>query len=86
MDILESFAYHRLLLMYKGEITLEDVLEGAEPGLESATRGYGVGVWHLVEGRRIEAETIFRRILDGTTWAAFGYLAAEAEVDRNPEG
>jgi hypothetical protein len=30
--------------------------------------------------------TIFRRITTGTSWAAFGYIAAEAELAREMSG
>jgi tetratricopeptide (TPR) repeat protein len=84
MDIIENTGYHRLLLMYKGELSPEDLLEdpGSDDPLANATVGYGVGNWHLYNGRQVEAETVFRRILDGEQWAAFGFIAAEAEVAR----
>ena len=47
-----------------------------------ASRGYGVGNWHLYSGDTDRASSIFRRILEGETWMAFGYLAAEAEMAR----
>ena len=46
---------------------------------------YGIGNWHLYNGRRAEAERIFRRIVAGGQWGAFGYIAAEAELARKPE-
>ncbi|UCF41036.1 MAG: hypothetical protein JSW43_01470 [Gemmatimonadota bacterium] len=84
MDIIENDGYHRLLLMYKGELTPEDLRQdtGSDDPLADATMGYGVGNWHLYNGRPGEAEAVFRRILAGDQWAAFGYLAAEAELAR----
>jgi tetratricopeptide (TPR) repeat protein len=85
MDIIENTGYHRLLLMYQGELTPEDLLEDAasdDDALANATVGYGVGNWHLYNGRDVEAETVFRRILEGEQWAAFGFIAAEAESAR----
>lgn len=85
MDIIESTAYLDLLLLFKGERTLEDLLgpSGADATLQSTTAAYGLGAWHLVEGRVGEAESTFRRILEGRSqWAAFGYMAAEAELAR----
>jgi len=48
------------------------------------TIGYGLGNWHLYNGRRDQAMTTFRQIVDGNEaqWPAFGYLAAEAELAR----
>ncbi len=47
-----------------------------------ATTGYGVGDWHLAAGRRTAALAIFDEIVAGEAWAAFGFLAAEAELAR----
>jgi len=85
MDVIENGSYHRLLLLYKGELAAADLLRtfGAEGGLDDVTTAYGVGNWHLYNGRRAEAEAIFRRILSAKSqWAAFGYLNAEAEMSR----
>lgn len=85
LDVIENGAYHRLLLLYKGELSEGDLLRdfGAEGGLEDITTAYGVGNWHLYNGRRERAEQVFRRITSARgQWASFGYLAAEAELAR----
>lgn len=81
MTILENTAYHRRLLMYRGEIPPDSLLDiqDADP-IQIATYGYGVGNWYLYNGDRERAEEVFRRILEGPNWAAFGYIAAEAEL------
>ena len=81
MRILENTAYHRRLLMYKGEIEPDSLLDiqSADP-VQVATYGYGVGNWYLYNGDEERATEVFRRILEGTNWAAFGYIAAEAEL------
>jgi tetratricopeptide (TPR) repeat protein len=84
MDIIENQAYHDLLLMYKGELeagSLLGSLDGAD-AIDNATVGYGVGNWFLYNGRAEEAREIFERILESSQWAAFGYIAAEAEMER----
>lgn len=85
LDIIENASYHRLLLMYKGELTAEALLDEAQAagGLENATLGYGVGNWYAYNGRPKQAEVVFRTILKGHQWAAFGYIAAEADVQRS---
>jgi tetratricopeptide (TPR) repeat protein len=85
MDVIENGNYHKLLLMYKGELTPTEVLPefGADGGLDDVTTAYGVGNWHLYNGRPEEARAIFDRILSARgQWAAFGYISAEAEVKR----
>jgi tetratricopeptide (TPR) repeat protein len=80
LDVIENTEYHQLLRMFQGERTPEDLLAGSgEDSGGSATR-YGVGAWHLVNGRRDEAESLWKAILEGSDWPSFGYLAAEAEV------
>ena len=50
--------------------------------LDLATQGYGVGNWYLYNGEEDEARRIFEHVLSGDYWAAFGYIAAEAELVR----
>jgi tetratricopeptide (TPR) repeat protein len=83
MNVIENETYHRLLLMYKGEMPVDSVLPmtpGGEMSVTDATAAYGIGNWHLYNGRRAEAEAIFRRILAGGQWGAFGYIAAEKDL------
>ena len=86
LDIIENGSYHRLVLMYQGEVPPDSVLRwsaAGEPSLEDVTTAYGVGAWHLLNGRPADAERIFRAVVGARgQGAAFGYLAAEAELAR----
>ncbi|MEX2271759.1 MAG: tetratricopeptide repeat protein [Vicinamibacterales bacterium] len=83
LDVIENGSYHKLLLMYKGELPEAELMKTVEAGLELVTTGYGVGNWHFYNGRPQEARAIWRRILAAEDqWPAFGYLAAEAEMAR----
>lgn len=83
LDVIENQAYHRLLLMYKAVIPIEEPREPSNSSaLEDATIGYGIGNFYLYTGRRSDAERVFRRVLAGANWAAFGHIAAEAELVR----
>jgi tetratricopeptide (TPR) repeat protein len=82
LDIIENASYHRLLLMYKGAITPDALLEQAAAGLERTTIAYGVGNWHYYHHRRSDAEAVWRPIVHGPQWAAFGSIAAEADQRR----
>ena len=83
MDVIENFAYHKLLLLFKGDIAAQDVIGESEDDLiQNATASYGIGAWHLVNGREAEARKVFQRIVDGAAWPAFGSIAAEAELAR----
>ena len=84
MYIIENASYHKLLMLYKGNETAERLLPAAG-GLDAVTIGYGVGNWHLYNGRRDQARKIFATIVDtnASQWPAFGYIAAEAELARD---
>lgn len=89
MEIIESTSYLDVLLLHKGERTAEELMgpmgEGAT--LASTTTSYGVGVWHLVNGRRDTAFGLFEEVLGNRSqWPAFGYVAAEADVARMRDG
>lgn len=83
MHIIENHAYHRRLLMYKGDVEpgeLLDVETASE--LDLATLGYGLGNWYLYNGHPKRADALFRRVTSGPYWPAFGFIAAEAELAR----
>lgn len=83
MEILENHSYHKRLLMYKGIIPPDSVLNTIDADdLDIATQGYGVGNWYFYNGETEKAMDIYKKVVEGTYWAAFGYIAAEAELAR----
>jgi len=85
MEIIESTAYLDLLLLFKGERSLDDLVGtgGTEATLQSTTTAYGLGVGHLLRGDTEAAHATWERILEGRSqWGAFGYIAAEGELSR----
>jgi tetratricopeptide (TPR) repeat protein len=83
MTILENHMYHKLILLYKGLRSQEETTAGLERGsVEEAAVLYGVGGWHLVNGRRDEARAVFAKMVEGPMWPAFGQIAAEADLRR----
>jgi tetratricopeptide (TPR) repeat protein len=85
MDVIENGDYHRLLLMYKGETTPERLLADASKersGVGYATAAYGVGNWHLYNGRPEKALRLFLELMQSPQRTSFGYIAAEAELER----
>jgi len=83
MDILENGSYHRRLLMYKGLETPEALLDPAKADDTTiATQGYGVGNYYFVTGNMAKAREVFLKVTSGGGWNAFGYLAAEADLQR----
>ena len=85
MNVIENQAYHRLLLLYKGQLSSDSLMAGGEgdAALQDATVGYGLGNWHFYNGRKDQAFRIWERIVETGPWPSFGYLAAEAELARD---
>jgi len=87
MKILENFSYHKRLLMYKGAVAPDSLLNPQNSSdLDIATQGYGVGNWYFYNGQAEKAKGIFAKIINGKYWAAFGYIAAEADLKRMQKG
>ena len=82
MDVIENHAYHRLLLLQKGAVTIDTMLATDADGVQNATRAYGVANWMWADGDRLGARRMWQRIVAETPWNAFGHLAAEAELLR----
>ena len=83
LDVIENRAYHRLLLMYKGDLPVDSLLPAtSSAALDDVTTAYGVGNWFLYNGDADRAKAIFERIVASGNWAAFGAIAAEAELAR----
>jgi tetratricopeptide (TPR) repeat protein len=83
MEILENGSYHRRLLMYKGIEKPETLLDPEHADdLTIATQGYGVGNYFYVSGDRTRARQIFAKVTSGRQWNAFGFIAAEADLQR----
>ena len=84
LDVIENDGYHRLLLLYRGELDAETLWDAASDDPAGSAIAYGVANWHYYNGREELAVEAFHRILEGRQWAGFGYIAAEAELARLP--
>lgn len=87
MQIIENESYFNRLLMYKGLKQPEELLDleaSDDPnmGIAIATQGYGVGNWYYYNGDIAKAREIYQKVLESPIWAAFGYIAAEADMAR----
>ena len=82
MDIIENMAYHRLCLLYKGEIQIENLTDPEFSSIMNDAVAYGIGNWLYYNGEKEKAKDIFEKILQGQGWASFGYIAAEADFVR----
>lgn len=86
MDIIENDSYYLRLQMYKGFIPPDDLLKvslsSTDVDLALATQGYGVGNWYLAKGDTTRAVEIFKQVVGGKHYSAFGFIAAEAELQQ----
>ncbi|HMJ71436.1 MAG TPA: hypothetical protein VK508_21215 [Cyclobacteriaceae bacterium] len=86
LDIIENDSYYNRLKLYKGVLTPDEVLQAdtsaSDYNLSLATQGYGVGNWYYFSGDTATAFDIFNKVVSGKEFAAFGFIAAEAEIAR----
>jgi tetratricopeptide (TPR) repeat protein len=81
-EIIENTAYQQLLQYFAGQRERSSVVPADGDAVGDATLAYGLAVFDLVEGRDSSAAP-FQRIVNGAgSRAAFGYIAAEAELRR----
>jgi hypothetical protein len=80
MDVIENVAYHKLLLMFSGDIAPEELVAQDANTTDGATILYGIGAWYYVKGQPEKAYPLWQRVMDGSQWASFGFIAAEAEI------
>jgi tetratricopeptide (TPR) repeat protein len=83
------YFYLRLLHFYQGQLTAEAVLPPAPAGpadlegeLAFDTVSYGVGNWHLYHHDRPAAVGLFRNVVKGEAWNAWGFIGSELELLR----
>ena len=83
MDIIENDSYHRLLLHFRGELDTNGVRgEVVEGTVDSPTVGYGLTQELLHRADEEAARAALVRVTRGDVWAAFGFIAAEADLAR----
>jgi tetratricopeptide (TPR) repeat protein len=82
LDVIENVAYHKLVMMYAGDIAPEELMREDPATTDGTSILYGVGNWYVYNGQPEKARPIFERIVSSDQWPAFGYIAAEAELAR----
>ena len=80
MDVVENTAYHQLCLLYKRERTLGQLTAGT--GSSGAAMRFGLAHHALIVGDRAAGEAALGDLAADPGWAAFGVIAAEAELVR----
>ncbi len=86
MDLIENNSYYQRLLMYKGIVSPDSLLninqDASDASLTFATQGYGVGNWYYYNNDKEMAISVFEKVVEGNNWPAFGFIAAEADLAR----
>ncbi len=85
LNLIENDGYLDLLRLFKGDVDVTAVMPPTPAGemdVANSTTAFGVSMWHVLNGRPDEARELWTRIVAGGQWAAFGSLAAEAELAR----
>lgn len=80
MNVIENMAYHKLCLLYKGQKSVADFMNEENKLLMNEAVEFGIGNYYRYNGNSKKAGQVFNRILNGSNWASFGYIAAEAEI------
>jgi tetratricopeptide (TPR) repeat protein len=80
MTIIENTSYHQLCMLYKGELTIEDIGQVDSDSPSDAALAYGLANYYYYNGDRERSDAILQAIVDGPGWSAFGYIAAEADL------
>lgn len=82
-----SVFYLSLVRFFQGSLSESQAVPPAdhsdtEAELHFDTVAYGVGNWHLYNGRPAKAQEYFDSILKGQVWITWGFVGAEAELIR----
>lgn len=84
MDIIENHYYHNILLMYKGHIAVDVMMDKARVvgELANAAIAYAIANWYYYTNEKEKAIDLLEEIIKLENWATFGYIAAEADLKR----
>jgi lipoprotein NlpI len=81
--------YLQLLRFYQGSLSEQDVLppkptdpNDVEAELSFDTVTYGVGNWHLYTGDPDRPAQLFKQVVTGNAWNAWGFVGSETELVR----
>ena len=80
MKIIENFSYYHLCLFYKGEMTVKELIGDNEDTPSGASAAYGLANWYYYTGEDKKAMEHLKALVASNSWAAFGFIAAEADL------
>ena len=80
MNIIENMSYHQLCLLYKDEISVDQLLSANGDNPSSAAVAYGVANYFYYNGDKKKSDELLKNIIKGSSWSAFGFIAAEVDL------
>lgn len=80
MNVIENMSYHSLCLFYKGDISLAELTGDNEDNPAGAAVMYGAANWHFYNGDEATAREMLEALTSTSSWAGFGFIAAEADL------
>jgi tetratricopeptide (TPR) repeat protein len=80
MNVIENFSYYHLCLFYKGEMTVGELMGDGEDTPSGASAAYGLANWYYYTGQEEKAMEHLNALIGTNSWAAFGFIAAEADL------
>ena len=83
--VYESEPYLKLLSLYKGEISVDELWKDNIEIEDNSAFKYGIANWYFYNGEYGKADSLMKSIalpteVSGYGWAAFGFIAAEADL------
>lgn len=80
MNVIENSSYHELCLFYKGELSEQELIGDDEDTPSGAATAYGLANWYYYNGEPDKAREQLEALVATDSWAAFGFIAAEADL------
>ena len=80
MNIIENFSYYHLCLFYKSEMTVQELIGDRNDTPSGASAAYGLANWYYYTGDDEKATEHLEALVATSSWAAFGFIAAEADL------
>ncbi len=81
MNIIENMSYHQLCLLYKGQLSLDDMMAANGDDPSNAAVAYGIANYLYYNGDKVASDALLQQILAGSSWSSFGFIAAEADLN-----
>ena len=82
MNLIENHSYQTILQLYQNKIdpaSLEnDIINGQS--LANTTLAFGLGNYYSINGDEEKAQSLFKTVVKGNQWSAFGYIASESRL------